>query len=112
MSVTPVSIFLLELEHGKFYVGASSDPVKALEECREGLYGSWSQWTQIHRPLRLREVIRLARAEELDTYVRKWMLEYGVENVRGGSWCSPRLLDKDRQVLCGELTKQRGCVVC
>lgn len=111
-SPSPVSLFLLELEHGKFYAGASSDPVKALEECRERLGSLGSQWTQIHRPVRLREVVRVARVEDLDVYVRKWMLEYGVENVRGGSWSSVRLTDKDRQVLCSELTKQRGCVVC
>lgn len=112
-SSSPVSLFLLELEHGKFYAGASSDPVKTLEEYREGLVTpQGAQWIQIHRPLRLREVVRVGRAEDLDEYVRKWMLQYGVENVRGGSWSSPRLTDKDRQVLSGELAKQRGCVVC
>lgn len=110
-SPSPVSLFLLELEHGKFYAGASSDPVKALEEYRERL-GVVSQWTQIHRPVRLREVIRVARVEDLDVYVRKWMLQYGVENVRGGSWSSVRLTDKDRQVLSVELPRQGGCVVC
>jgi hypothetical protein len=111
-SFVPVSIFLLELEHGKFYAGASSDPVKALEEYREGLHVFGSRWTQIHRPVRLREVVRVARVEELDVYVRKWMLQYGVENVRGGSWSSPRLTDKDRQVLSIELPRQGGCMVC
>jgi hypothetical protein len=110
-SPSPVSLFLLELEHGKFYAGASSDPVKALEECRERL-GSFSQWTQIHRPVRLREVVRVAQVVDLDVYVRKWMLQYGVENVRGGSWSSVRLTDKDRQVLSVELPRQGGCVVC
>lgn len=109
MSASPVSFFLLELEHGKYYAGASSDPVKTLEECREG-FGL--QWTQIHRPVRLLEIVRLARAEELDAYVRKWMLKYGVENVRGGSWSAARLSDKDRQVLSQELPRQGGCVVC
>lgn len=104
-----VSFFLIELEHGKFYAGSSSDPVKTLEECREGLGVAW---TQIHRPVRMREIVQVAKAEELDGYVRQWMLQYGVENVRGGSWYSPRLTDKDRQVLCGELTQQRGCMVC
>lgn len=104
-----VAIYLLELEHNKFYAGASSDPVKAFEECREGLGPAW---TQIHRPVRIREVMGVARADRLDQHVRSWMLQYGVENVRGGSWSDVRLTDKDRQVLCGELTRQRGCVVC
>jgi predicted GIY-YIG superfamily endonuclease len=102
------SVFLFELEHGKFYAGASSDPVKAFEECREGLGPAW---TRIHRPLHIREVVGVARVDSLDQHVRRWMLQYGVENVRGGSWSGVRLTDKDRQVLCGELTRQRGCVV-
>lgn len=107
MSVT--SFFLFELEHGKFYVGASADPVKTFEECREGLGPAW---TQIHRPVRIREVVGVAHVSHLDQQVRHWMLQYGVENVRGGSWTGVRLTDRDRQVLCGALTQQRGCVVC
>lgn len=106
---SPVSIFLLELQHGKFYAGSHSDPEKAMEECREGL---GPVWTRIHRPVRLREVIRIAPVGDLDHHVRKWMLQYGVDNVRGGSWTDVRLSDKDRQMLCGELTRQRGCIMC
>jgi predicted GIY-YIG superfamily endonuclease len=103
------SIYRLELEHGKYFVGASTDPVKALEEHREGL---GCAWTTIHRPLRIVEVVGFVREGELDTYVRKWMLQYGVDHVRGGSWEHVRLLDKDRHTLCGELTRQRGCLIC
>ena len=103
------SIILLELEHGKFFVTAGGDPEKVVDEYREGL---GPVWTKIHRPVRIREVIQMAVPTELDQHVRRWMLHYGVENVRGGSWSDVRLTDKDRQVLCGELTQQRGCVVC
>ncbi len=105
------SLFLMELEHGKYFVGASQDPLKTLEEHREGIAGI--AWTQIHRPVRLREVVAVARPGELDDYVRRWMLQYGVEHVRGGSWLNIRLLDKDRQMLCGGSEKgKKGCVVC
>ena len=103
---SPVSIFLLELEHGKFYAGSHSDPEKVMEECREGL---GPIWTQIHRPVRMREVIRMAPLRDVDTRVRQWMLQYGVDNVRGGSWADVRLSDKDRQTLS---RRQDGCIVC
>ena len=105
----PTCIFLVELEHNKYYVGCGSHPEKSFEEIREGLGPAW---TQIHRPIRILQAIEFAPRKELDTYVRKWMLEYGVENVRGGSWEHVRLTDGDRQQLCGELTKQRGCIIC
>lgn len=104
-----VSFFLIELEHGKFFAGASVDPLKELEEHREGLSGI--SWTQIHRPIRLREIISVAQKNDLNDYVRQTMLKYGVDNVRGGSWSYPRLTDKDRQQLSKELPQQSGCVV-
>lgn len=104
------SFFLMELEHGKYFAGASQDPVKTVEEHREGLGGV--PWTQIHRPVRLREVMAVARQSELDTQVQVWMAKYGVENVRGGSWSDVRLRDADRQGIREGVTKQRGCVVC
>ena len=89
------SFFLMELEHGKYFVGASKDPLKTLEEHREGVAGM--AWTQIHHPVRLKEIVAVARPRELDDYVRRCMLEWGVEHVRGGSWCDVRLRDKDRR---------------
>jgi hypothetical protein len=120
------SFFFMELEHGKYYVGASQDPLKTLEEHREGVAGI--PWTQIHRPVRLREVVAVARPSELDDYVRRCMMDRGVEHVRGGSWSDVRLRDKDRReiseaaiseavsgaTVSGAVTekRKRGCVIC
>ncbi len=108
------SFFLMELEHGKYFVGASKDPLKTLEEHREGMAGM--AWTQIHRPVRLREVVAVSRLSELDDYVRRCMIQWGVEHVRGGSWSDVRLRDKDRRAIAdvGEVVEKRkkGCVVC
>ena len=68
------SFFLMELEHGKYFVGASKDPLKTLEEHREGVAGM--AWTQIHHPVRLKEIVAVARPRELDDYVRRCMLEW------------------------------------
>jgi len=104
------SFFLIELEHGKFFAGESTDPWKTMEEHREVIAGI--TWTQIHRPVILREIVSVAEKENVNEYVRQAMLQYGVENVRGGAWSEPRLTDKDRQQLSMELPRQRGCAVC
>lgn len=104
------SLFLIELEHGKYFAGASPDPIKALEAYREGL-GEIPSWLSIHRPLRLREVVAVAQSEELDAHVQEWMARYGVENVRGGSWTDVRLRDTDRQRIREGVVQKRGCIV-
>jgi predicted GIY-YIG superfamily endonuclease len=96
MAQSTTSIYVLQLEHGKFYVGESVDPVKALEEHLEGL---GPQWTQIHKPLRIHQTFQFKQHDELDFYVKLAMKEHGIEHVRGGSWESLRLNDSDRHAL-------------
>ena len=100
VSSMTISIYILRLEHGKFYVGASTDAVKASQEHVEGL-GPF--WTQIHRPLQLLDVAKGKKQEELDQYVKMTMRKHGIENVRGGSWEQARLSGADRHSLRAEL---------
>ena len=99
-SASTTSIYVLHLEHGKYYVGESKDPVKTAQEHAEGL-GPF--WTQVHHPLKTMEIAKGKQREELDHYVKMSMRKYGIENVRGGSWENARLSDADRQSLHDEL---------
>ena len=101
-----ISLFLVQLEHGKYYVGESVDPIKRLEELREGL-GPF--WTQIHKPIRLAEVIPFQNVGDVDAYAKRTMRTYGVDNVRGGRWEEARLSDADRHALHEDL--EHGCTV-
>jgi len=96
MSRPTTSIYIVQLEHGKYYVGESADPTKALEELREGL---GPQWTQIHKPLRIIKTTPFKQVDELDFYVKLAMRDFGIEHVRGGSWLATRLTDSDRHAL-------------
>jgi hypothetical protein len=107
--MTITNIYVLKLEHGKYYLGTSNDPSKTLEEHREGL---GPNWTQFHRPIQLEHVYPFVSSSELDFYVKRYMIDYGVENVRGGTWQSDRLLDTEKQRLRDELATQRGCILC
>ena len=104
--MSQTSIYVLQLEHGKYYVGEAIDPQKALQEHREGL---GPQWTQIHKPLRIQKINAFKQADELDFYVKLVMREYGVENVRGGSWEAMRLNDSDRHALHND--NSAACVI-
>ena len=103
------TIFILQLEHGKYYVGESKDPIKALEEHREGL-GPF--WTRIHRPIRINQTIPFKQSEELHKYTKLAMRKYGLENVRGGIWEAIRLTDSERHALHVDPTEDNGCSIC
>jgi len=96
MSRTTTSIYVLQLEHGKYYVGESIDPIKAMEEHREGLGPAW---TQIHKPIRMLEMMHFKQFDEVDFYTKLHMRTYGIDNVRGGSWSGMRMSDSDRHAL-------------
>ena len=101
-------VFILQLEHGKYFVDCSKDPEKAMQEHVEGL---GPLWTRIHRPIDMVKRIPFQRAEELDTYVKAAMRTYGLENVRGGSYSDARLKDSDRHALHRELHSDSDCVL-
>jgi len=100
------TVYLMALEHGAYYVGVSSDPEKELEAHREGL---GPVWTQIHRPVRIVDVVEHVPASEVNEVVRNFMGVYGMDRVRGGSWEGVHLSDADRQVI--RQTSARRCVV-
>jgi predicted GIY-YIG superfamily endonuclease len=101
-------LYVAQLEHGKYYVGAADDPDKALEALREGL-GPF--WTQIHKPIRIVERSRFKRTDELDRHTKMAMRKYGMEHVRGGSWESARLSDRDRHSLHDEVLCDTSCLL-
>lgn len=106
MAQQTTSIYILELEHGKYYVGESLDPIKAFEEHREGL---GPVWTQIHKPIRIQQIMHFKQLDELDFYIKLTMRTHGVENVRGGSWSGVRLTDADRHALHND--NSAACVI-
>jgi predicted GIY-YIG superfamily endonuclease len=85
-----VNIYTLKLEHGKFYVGKTNNPVSRING-HVSNYGS--AWTRMHKPLQLIEIIPNCDDYDEDKYTLKYMKKYGVDNVRGGSFCEPELDD-------------------
>ena len=78
-------IYCLELEEGKYYVGMTYNFNLRFAQ---HLAGSGAKWTKLYKPLRVAEIIctEVDRKME-DTVTKRYIDTYGVENVRGGSWC-------------------------
>lgn len=78
------TIYTLELEHGKYYVGRSTFPKKRI---LAHFTTNGSEWTKLHPPVRvISQILGDEFDEEKHTLIA--MNTYGVDNVRGGSYCT------------------------
>tara|TARA_B100001093_G_C26821451_1_gene1012064 strand:+ start:1690 stop:2373 length:684 start_codon:yes stop_codon:yes gene_type:complete len=94
--MTGLSIYALKLENGKYYVGRSYNVPKRLNQHYDG---EGSVWTKKHKPIRLNEVFLNKTKFDEDKYTLMYMSIYGIENVRGGSFCSIELGGADKYII-------------
>lgn len=87
-TTTMVFIYILQLSGGKYYVGKTTSPhirLNAHFEC------SATEWTTMYPPVKLLQLIADCDDFDEDKYTFKYMRIYGVDNVRGGSFCQTTL---------------------
>jgi|688.fasta_scaffold165173_2 hypothetical protein len=84
------NIYILELKDNCFYVGKSNDPEKRFIDHLEG---NGATWTIIHEPICILKIIENASDFDEDRYVKEFMAMYGIDKVRGGSYCQNVLDD-------------------
>ena len=105
-----VYIYILQLQGGKYYVGKTKNPQIRLES-HFNLNGS--KWTQLYKPLKVLEIIPNCDDYDEDKYTQIYMDKFGINNVRGGSFTTPKL---DRATF--EMLKKKSnstndrCFVC
>ena len=78
------SLYVLQLEGGKYYVGKTTNVPIRYKQHKEG-HGS--VWTSMYRPLKIVEVRRLKDEYDENNTTKQYMKKYGVDNVRGGAYC-------------------------
>jgi hypothetical protein len=103
-------IYILKLESNKYYIGKTSNPQFRLEEHFDG---SASVWTHKYKPVKLIEFIADCDNFDEDKYTLKYMEKYGIDNVRGGSFCEI-ILNKEnmntiKRMITGSTDK---CYIC
>ena len=82
---TSSTVYILECAEGKYYIGKTDRPLE--DRITEHFYGYGSVWTQRYRPLTLIQIISNADSFDEDKYTKMTMKKYGIDNVRGGSYC-------------------------
>jgi len=91
-----VFIYILELEGGKYYVGKTDNPsIRISDHCNS--YGS--EWTKRYEPVRVVEIIPNCDTFDEDKYTKVYMHKYGIDNVRGGSFCMCELSNEMKRFI-------------
>lgn len=85
-----MKIYVLSLIENKFYVGKSQN---VLNRLNQHIDGSGSVWTTIYKPVDILEVLNENTPFDEDSKTLEYMKKYGIQNVRGGSFCEMRLTE-------------------
>lgn len=104
-----VYIYILQLEQGKYYIGKTSNPDFRIEQ---HFQSGGSVWTIKYKPLNVFEIIPDCDDYDEDKYTRRYMDKYGIDNVRGGSFCEVILDEITIQLLKMSKTTQNKCFTC
>ena len=105
-----LSIYILRLQGGNYYVGKTVDVVKRYQE---HLSGQGAQWTRKYKPISLERTIPNASPFDEDKTVKDYMAKYGIDKVRGGSYVQEELSEFHMEALKMELwAAQDKCTQC
>jgi hypothetical protein len=105
------TIYVLELQRGKYYVGKTGRRV--VERYHEHQRGYGSAWTRLYAPVDIEELLESTCPFDEDRTVKEYMSEFGIDNVRGGSYSEIELNDETRRLLEREIRHAYGlCLNC
>ena len=79
-----VYIYVLKLIDDKYYVGKTENYDIRLNQHFDF---NGSKWTQKYKPLYIEELIPNCDNLDEDKFTIKYMIKYGIDNVRGGTFC-------------------------
>jgi predicted GIY-YIG superfamily endonuclease len=77
------SLYVLRLMSEKFYIGKSQNIEKRISD---HFINRGAEWTKLYKPLEVIEIIKNVDNFEEDKKVKQYMLKYGIESVRGGTY--------------------------
>jgi hypothetical protein len=106
------TIYILQLEEGKYYVGKTRNIEQRLND---HYHDNGSEWTKKYKPVKTIQIVENCDDFDEDKYVLINMSKYGIDNVRGGTYSNPildaltiehieKMIDsaKDRCFTCGK----------
>tara|TARA_B110000208_G_scaffold107557_1_gene133427 strand:- start:1579 stop:2052 length:474 start_codon:yes stop_codon:yes gene_type:complete len=91
-----VYIYILLLEQKKYYIGKTYNPNVRINNHFNNI---GAEWTRLYKPLARVKLIEDCDDEDEDKYTIQYMKKYGIENVRGGTFCRINLCKEEKYVL-------------
>lgn len=91
-----VYIYILKLVENKYYIGKSFQPKQRI---LNHTHYNGSVWTKKYKPIKVVKIIPNCNFYDEDKYTIMYMSKYGIENVRGGSFCKIKLSDIHLQTI-------------
>lgn len=102
-------IYVLRLQHAKYYVGSSDVPEDRIVS---HFTSHGSAWTRKYPPIDLVQITK-GNAFDEDKVTKQMMHQHGIDNVRGGSYCQVCLPPEQLSCLTKELrTIDNRCFLC
>lgn len=90
-------VYVLELSNNNFYIDQTdniTDIVSNNIHPEKGL-----EWISIHAPVGIKEIVQTIDPFDEDKIVIKYMSMYGIQNVRGGSFCEVELSENTIDII-------------
>ena len=94
------TLYVLQLEDNKWYVGKTDDVQKRFEQ---HLNGKGCAWTKEYSPTRIVETRPITSSYDETNVTKDYMKKYGIENVRGGAYCSVDLTEEQENSIRHEI---------
>ena len=95
-----VNIYVIRCENEKYYIGKSANLENRI---LEHFIGNGSEWTKKYKPIEIIQTIENADDFDEDKYTKIYMSKYGIDNVRGGTYCQIKLSQHTKEHLKKEL---------
>jgi hypothetical protein len=85
-----LKIYVLQLENEKWFLHISTGPTHEIVmiEC-ETLY----DYVKINKPIKVYETLQLFDAFDINTWTKRYMSYFGIDNVRGGIYSNEKMPD-------------------
>jgi predicted GIY-YIG superfamily endonuclease len=100
------NVYVLKLQGGNYYVGKSDDVITRFQQ---HMSGSGSAWTRKHKPLSIVESRDGVSVFEEDKVTKEYMVKYGIDKVRGGSYVMEELSEFQIEALNMEIWAAKDC---
>ena len=106
-----MNLYILKLKNGKYYIGTTNKDIS--DRLQEHIDGNGSSWTRKHKVLKLDKALPDCDRYDEDKWTKKYMNKYGIENVRGGSYCQLNLDHNSIETLSREISHANNkCLYC